>query len=556
MTTDPGNPVGPGRLVELAVTDLGIIHQLSLVLGPGMTALTGETGAGKTLVVGAIDLLLGGRADSSLVRRGATEAVVEGRFEVDGEELILTRVVPAEGRSRAYVNGHMATAATLAEQTAALVDLHGQHAHQSLLSARVQRDALDRFAGTDLGPLSEARREVRRLTEELAGLGGDAGARAREVDLLRFQLDELDAAQLADPDEDQLLDRREDELAGAVGHREAALAATSALLDDGAAADGVGVALAALEGHGPFAPLVERLRSVSAELADLAAEVRRTGEGIDDDPAALAEVRERRQLLVELRRKYATAAGDLAGPGSGGGGGTLADVIAYRDAVAQRLVDLERHDARAAVLQEELAAAARREAEAAAAVAATRRGACRGLAAAVEGHLADLAMAAARFEVAVGPDDPGDDVTFLLAANPGSDPAPLAKVASGGELARAMLALRLVLSAAPGVLVFDEVDAGIGGQAARAVGRSLAQLGAQHQVLVVTHLPQVAAFADHQVHVSKAVRGRTTVSSVAALDDEGRVVELSRMLSGSPDSATTRGAAAELLTSAAAERRR
>ncbi|MEZ5178477.1 MAG: DNA repair protein RecN [Acidimicrobiales bacterium] len=547
MSSDPTSPVGNGRLVELAVTDLGIIHQLSLVLGSGMTALTGETGAGKTLVVGAIDLLLGGRADNALVRRGAKEAVVEGRFEVDGEELILTRVVPAEGRSRAYVNGHMATASALAQQTAAIVDLHGQHAHQSLLSARVQREALDRFAGTDLGPLHEAGREVRRLTDELEGLGGDAGARAREVDLLRFQLGELEAAQLVDPDEDAGLDEREDVLAGAVGHREAALAATAALVDDGGAADAVGLALAAVDGHAPFAEAIDRLRSVSAELADLAIEVRRTGEGIDDDPEALAAIRERRQLLVDLRRKYGSAAD---------GHGTLADVIAYRESVAQRLHDLERHDARAAALQDELAAARRREASAAEAVAATRRGARRALATAVEANLAELAMAAARFDVAVGAEAPGDDVSFLLAANPGTEPAPLAKVASGGELARAMLALRLVLSAAPAVLVFDEVDAGIGGEAARAVGRALAELGAQHQVLVVTHLPQVAAFADHQVHVSKAVRGRTTVSSVAPLDAGGRVVELSRMLSGSPDSETTREAAAELLTSAAAERRR
>jgi DNA repair protein RecN (Recombination protein N) len=441
----------------------------------------------------------------------------------------------------------MATASALADQTAALVDLHGQHAHQSLLSARVQRDALDRFAGTDLGPLLSARRELRQLGDELAGLGGDAGARAREVDLLRFQLEEIEAARLVDPDEDLALDAREDILSGAVGHREAALAATAAITDDGGAADGVGLALAALDGHGPFTDLVDRLRSVGAELADVAAEVRRTGEGIDDDPAALAQIRERRQLLVELRRKYG---------GADGGDGTLGGVIAYREAVAQRLTDLERHDARAADLQRELAAAAEREAEAARLVGAARRRARVALANAVEGHLADLAMAAARFEVAVGPDDPGDDVTFLLAANPGSALAPLAKVASGGELARAMLALRLVLSAAPGVLVFDEVDAGIGGQAARAVGRSLAELGGRHQVLVVTHLPQVAAFADHQVHVSKAVRGRTTVSSVAALDEPGRVVELSRMLSGSPDSETTREAAAELLTSAAAERGR
>ena len=315
-----------GRLVELAVSDLGIIESLSLVLGPGMTALTGETGAGKTMVVGAIDLLLGGRADSSIVRHGAAEAVIEGRFEVDDEELILTRVVPAEGRSRAYVNGRMATAAVLAEQTAALVDLHGQHAHQSLLAARTQRDALDRFAGTDLGPLREAREVVRQLSQALAGLGGDAGARAREVDLLRFQLAELDAAQLDDPTEDELLDREEDLLAGAVGHREAATGAVLALTDEGGAIDGLGRAIGSLDGHAPFASLVGRLRSVEAELADVSIEVRRAEEAIDEDPERLAQLRERRQLLVDLRRKYGHAT--LTVVGGAEPSGTLADVIA------------------------------------------------------------------------------------------------------------------------------------------------------------------------------------------------------------------------------------
>ncbi|CAN5782780.1 DNA repair protein RecN [soil metagenome] len=547
-------PSGPvGRLVELAVTDLGIIDHLSLVFGAGMTALTGETGAGKTMVVGAIDLLLGGRADAGLVRAGATEAVVEGRFEVDGEELILTRVVPADGRSRAYVNGRMATATALADEAVALVDLHGQHAHQSLLATRTQRDALDQFAGVDLGPLLAARDEHRAVDLELAALGGDAGARAREADLLRFQLGELEGASLEDPDEDRRLDALEDLLAGAVSHREVAAVAVAALTDEGGAGDGLGAAIAALDGHVPFGPMVERLRAAQAELADVAAEVRAVGEGIDEDPEHLAQVRERRQLLVDLRRKYGRAPVE---DGSRAGGGTLQDVMAYRDAVAERLERLEGHDARAAALERRLAEVEQREAEAASVVGRVRRRAAPKLATAVEAHLKDLAMPGARISVAIGAEDPGDDVTFLLAANPGVDAAPLNKVASGGELARSMLALRLVLSAAPPVLVFDEVDAGIGGQAALAVGRSLAALGADHQVLVVTHLPQVAAFADHQVHVQKAVRRGTTVASASVLTDADRVVELSRMLAGTPESERVQGAASELLALASRERGR
>ncbi len=562
MNSPADDATSKGRLVELAVTDLGIIERLTLVFGPGMTALTGETGAGKTMVVGAIELLLGGRAEASTVRTGAAEAVVEGRFEVDGEELVLTRVVPADGRSRAYVNGRMATATELAEQAAAVVDLHGQHAHQSLLAPRTQRTALDHFAGVDLGALHEARTERRRLAQELRDLGGDAGARAREADLLRFQLDELRAANLSDPEEDERLDEQEDLLAGAVGHAEVAAHATEVLSEEDGVVDGIGRAVATLSGHAPFSALVERLRAVQAEVADVAADARTLGEAIEDDPARLAEIRERRQLLVDLRRKYGSAAvadddrdrrNERAASTRNA---TLHDVIAYRDAAAVRLARLDHHDEAAAALEGELAVVGAEEAAAALAVGRARRGAASALADAVGGHLRALAMAGARVEVTVGDEDPGDDVVFLLAANPGSDPAPLSRVASGGELARTMLALRLVLSAAPPVLVFDEVDAGIGGRAALAVGRSLARLGADHQVVVVTHLPQVAAFADHQVHVHKTTSGGATRASARLLDHDARVVELSRMLSGTPESETTRGAATELLQRAAAERDR
>jgi DNA repair protein RecN (Recombination protein N) len=530
-------------LTELRIRDLGIITEIDLVLGPGMTALTGETGAGKTMLVEAISLLLGATADATVVRHGAEAATVEGRFVSDDTELVLARVVPAEGRSRAYVDGRLATAATLAEAGGRLVDLHGQRGHERLLAAATQRDALDRFAATDLAPLRQARAAVAAIDDRLVALGGDARARAREVDLLRFQVEELVAAGLIDEDEDESLDAEEDLLAGAQAHREAAAVARDALAggDDGGpdAGEALGAALAAVSGRSPFKDVEVRLRAVAAEVADLAHEVRAIGEAVADDPERLDEVRRRRHLLRELRRKY---------------GDSLAEVMAHRDAAAARLGELEGYEATAAALETERRRAVAEEAEAAAAVAAHRRQGAPRLAEAVERHLRQLAMPRARLEVTVEGPDPADEVRFGLGANPGEPVLALAKVASGGELARTMLALRLVISDAPGTLVFDEVDAGIGGEAALAVGRSLAALGRQHQVLVVTHLPQVAAFADHQVAVSKEEgRGRTRARAVA-VEGEARTWELSRMLSGRPDSGAARRHATELLDAARAER--
>jgi DNA repair protein RecN (Recombination protein N) len=539
-------------LVELAVRDLGVIAELRLVLGAGMTAVTGETGAGKTMVVDAIELLVGGRADPLLVRTGAEEAWVEGRFvrpDPDGGgepvEVVVARAVPRSGRSRAYIDGRLATAGELAALGEALVDLHGQHAHQSLLHPGAQRAALDRFGDVDLGPLRAARYDVQLVVDKLTAIGGDERARARELDLVRYQVEELDAAALEGPDEDERLEAEEDALADATAHREAAAAALAALTGDGeataSAADAVGAAVAAVSGRGPFRDAEGRLRAVAAELTDVAAELRAAGEGIDEDPERLDGVRERRQLLRDLRRKY---------------GDTLGEVIAEGDRLRARLAELEDHDRRAAELDSALVEARKVEAAAAAVVAGARRAAAPGLAERIQANLAELAMPKARVAVEVRGDDPGDDVEILLAANPGTPPLPLAKVASGGELARTMLALRLVLTGAPPTLVFDEVDAGIGGSAALAVGRSLARLADRHQVLVVTHLPQVAAYADGQVRVAKESDDDATVSRATLLDDEERIVELSRMLSGQPDSDAARTHAADLLATAAGERGR
>ncbi len=518
-------------LTELHIENLGVIDELDLVLGTGLTALTGETGAGKTMLVEAIGLLVGGRADAGIVRPGALEARVEGRFVVDDEEFVLARVIPADGRSRAYLNGRLATVATLAEVGSRLVDLHGQHSHQSLLVASTQRAALDAYAMIDLTPLRDARDRLSAIETALAALGGDSRSRAREIDLLRFQVREIDSADLEADDEESELDQLEDVLADAVAHREAALVALDMLSADAGVLDGIGVAIAALGNRTPYQGVVERLHATAAELADSTSELREIGEGIEEDPDLLMQVRQRRQMLRDLRRKY---------------GESLTDVIAFHLEIKDRLAELESYDSRAEVLERDRVAALDHVATVAAEIGRLRREAAPALAAAVQDHVHELAMPHAEIAVEVG-EDPGDDVTFMLAANPGSPLLALTRVASGGELARSMLALRLVLSQEPSTLVFDEVDAGVGGSAAVAIGRALANLGGQHQVLVVTHLPQVAAFASTQIVVVKHVDGGVTRATAVPVDGERRIDEIARMLSGGSASRSARIHAVELL---------
>lgn len=527
-------------LAELAVRNLGVISSARLVLGGGMTALTGETGAGKTLVVQAVQLLMGGRADPAMVRSGADEAVVEGRFvDPDGSERVLRRVIPAAGRSRAYLDGTMASAPELAELGIGLVDLHGQHQHQSLLRLRTQREALDRWGGVDLRPLRAARDDLRALVDNLEAIGGDVRARAQEMDLLRYQVDEISAAQLDNPGELEQIAEREDLLADATAHLADGHAARQALSGDDGAIDKLGSAAAALAGRPAFAPTSERLAAAAAELDDTVAQLRGVLEGIEDDPQALAEVRARHQMLRELTRKY---------------GDTLAEVAAFGTRAAERLSQLQRHAELASELEAGIAAAQRRVDDEARAVAAARQAAAPGLAAAVTGHLASLALAGGTLEVRVTGDPPCDGVELLFSANRGSPPGAMSKVASGGELARVMLALRLVLTAGPPTLVFDEVDAGIGGEAALAVGQALASLTEHHQVLVVTHLPQVAAFAHHHVAVRKSDDGVSVASDLVAVNGTDRVAELARMLAGQPSWDSGRQHASDLLRSAEASR--
>lgn len=530
-------------LADLRVRDLGVIEDVTVGFAPGLNVLTGETGAGKTLLVDALHLLLGGRADAGAVRAGASEAVVEGRFvdEAGEGETVLARSVSATGRSRAEVDGRMVTVAALTEVGAGLVELHGQHQHRALVTAAAQRRALDAYGRVDTGPLREARRHLARLEEELAGLGGDAEQREREADLLRFQVEEIAAAAITSADEDVSLAAEEEALSSVAEHRQAAAGAVDLLVDaDGASVtDVLAAASGLLGGHQGLAGSEARVRGVMAEVSDVAAELRHLAETLEDDPARLDEVRRRRQLLFDLGRKY--------GPGLGG-------VVATLERSRARLAELEAASARAAELEDAVAEARQAVDEAAATVAAGRRRAGPRLATEVERTLQGLAMASARLVVDVDGPGPADDVVLRLAANRGEPFQPLAKAASGGELARTMLAVRLAVGGTAGVLVFDEVDAGIGGRAADAVAHALARLGEHSQVIVVTHLAQVASRAAHHLSVSKAERSGRTVSTVAALDGEARVLELGRMLAGDPDSEVARAHARELLGRAGSRR--
>jgi DNA repair protein RecN (Recombination protein N) len=529
-------------LDELVVHDLGVIERGEVVFGTGMTALTGETGAGKTLVVEAISLLLGGRADVGLIRAGCEEARVDGRFHRGTDEVVLSRVIPRSGRSRAYINGHPVPVIELQTIGAALLDLHGQHAHQSLASAAAQRDALDAFGGIDLVPFRACRAELVELRAEQVRLGGDHRAREREIDVLRFQLQEISSAAIVDVDEDHRLRDEEDVLADAVAHQEAAQTALDDLTGEGGAGERVGNALRVLANRQPFREAGLRLKSLAAELRDSANDLRTAADRIEPDPERLDLIRARRAKLKELQRKY---------------GESLEVVLAFATESEIRLRELEAIDSRAEFIDADIAEAIKRERAAFEKVVGARQKSGSVLARSIEARLKSLAMTAARMEVDVESELPptGEGiVTFLLAANPGSEPAPLAKVASGGELARIMLALRLALldgrslvrGDPPDTLLFDEVDAGIGGEAAVAVGQALAAMAEGRQVLVVTHLAQVAACAQHHVRVTKSVDGAQTRTTVATLKEAERIGELARMLSGS-DSVTARKHAAELL---------
>jgi len=579
---------------EIRIQSLGVIDSSTLELGPGLTVITGETGAGKTMVVTALGLLLGGRADSGAVRTGARTARVEGVVvtdrlpdlagaveevggTVEDERVVLARNVAAEGRSRAFVGGASVPVATLASISEPLVAVHGQSDQHRLLRPRAQREALDRFGGEPVAEAARAYRELfdrlRAVESELEEVVTHARERAQEADLLRLGLEEVEAT-APEPGEEQRLAAEETRLGFADTLRTAAEQAREALSSEHGRPDAlatVGAARALLDGvreHDPeAAALADRLAELGYVLSDLATDVASYAARIDTDPARLAGVSERRAALGRLTRKY---------------GESVEEVLAWAERSALRLVELDGTDDRIEQLRAERETLRAALAEAGSALTARRAEAAGRLGEQVTAELALLAMPHARLTVALrrheaeapaDPDAPGvpllvdggwwrfapsglDEVELLLAANTGSDPRPLDKGASGGELSRVMLAVEVALAGTSPVptFVFDEVDAGVGGAAAVEVGRRLAELARTSQVLVVTHLPQVAAYADRHVVVQKSHDGTITSSGLTLLDDEAREHELSRMMAGLSGSDTAIAHARELLEVARAAR--
>ncbi len=548
----------------LRLSSLGVIEEAELELGPGFSVITGETGAGKTMVVTALGLLRGERADSGLVRVGAERARVEAGVgvpdgsvaatlieeaggEVDDGELLLGRVLSAQGRSRATAGGATVPAAVLTQVARELVAVHGQSDQQRLVLAAQQRDALDLYAGADareaLSAYQEAYRRWREAQRSLAQLREHAGERLRELEMLQHGLGEIEEVDPS-PGEDEELTAEEGRLAHAEALIGAAASAAEALSSD---EGGAGVILAGAHqqlgtsaGHDErLDTLAERLASAGIEVADIASELQHYAADVDLDPARLAAVQERRAAITALVRRY---------------GPTLDDVLDWAKSAAARVPELDGDDQRVEQLEAEVAEVAPRVAELAERLRELRRSAATTFAERVQAELAELSMPSARLVVSVEPAEElalhgGDVVEFGFAANSGTAPRPMSKGASGGELSRLMLALEVVLADEHTVptLVFDEVDAGIGGKAAVEVGRRLARLARHAQVIAVTHLPQVAAFADDHFVVTKSDDGSVTASSVRRLTAQERVDELARMLAGLDDSRAAQEHARELL---------
>jgi len=573
-------------LEEVRITGLGVIDDAVLELSSGFTALTGETGAGKTMVVTALGLLFGGRADPARVRPGAARAAVEGRLLVsakvareveesggdlddNGSTLVLSRSVSAEGRSRAFAGGHSVPVSLLQVLADDLVAVHGQSDQQQLLKPGRQREALDRFAGPELATvLSDYRRVFSRhraVREELDALTRAERERVAEAETLRYGLSEVETVSPVSG-EDTALIAEEEKLANADALHAAATTAHEALLGDPASASvggsdaltllgAAGRALEAVRAHDPvLAGLADRLSEASYLISDVAGELASYTEGLDSDPARLAAVQERRAALGRLIRSYGTGGGVA-------GSGEVAAVLDWAKRAGSRLAELEGDNDKIAALAAEEESLRSEVTSLASGLTALRLAAAERFASAVTAELTALAMPHASLTAAVNDlDAPGsygaDDVEIRLAAHPGAPPLPLNKGASGGELSRVMLAIEVVFAGADPVptFVFDEVDAGVGGKAAVEVGRRLARLARSSQVIVVTHLPQVAAFADNHLVVEKSSDGLVTESGVVRLDRPARVRELSRMLGGLEESEFGQAHAEELLAMADRER--
>jgi DNA repair protein RecN (Recombination protein N) len=549
-------------LTELRIRNFALIDRLSVRLGPGLNVLTGETGAGKSIVVGALSLLLGERASADLVRAGEDRASVEGVFDVGGREdlarlldergfepeegvVVLKREVAAEGRSRAWVNGSPTTASVLGELGRALVDLHGQHEHQTLLRRDEQRAILDAYAGNEAlcGQVSTAHRAVMALRRELEALEERRMAAAERADFLRFQADEIEKAALKAGEEEAL----EDE-ARRLSHSEELTTLSAGLHRALGGGDSSLVSrLASLRRSVDqlvrIDPTQEEIRelydSAYYALDEMAQRMEAYGAGIEHDPARLDEIRRRQDLVFRLKTKY---------------GPTLDDVVEKGRAARAELDLVDGAGFEEAALRRRLASAEEELRGLAAELTERRARAMEKLAGEVNGVLPELGMKGGVFRAEalplVAPTSQGaEEVEFRVALNKGFDPKPLSSVASGGELARIMLALKTILARLDAVptLIFDEVDAGIGGRVALQVGEKMREVAGSHQVFAITHLPQIASRAHLHLLVSKQERDGRTTTDVQALEADERVQEIARMLGGDPESAVSLEHARELL---------
>jgi DNA repair protein RecN (Recombination protein N) len=545
----------------LRIQRLAVIDAVEVEFDPGLNVLTGETGAGKSILVGAVGLLLGGRASGDMVRTGEEHATVEAIFESGGEELVVRREISASGRSRAFVNGELATASALKELSARLIELHGQHEHQTLLEPASHAGVLDSVAKVE--PLLEktaiAFKMRRDASDELTRMRALVAERGARQDLAAFQLAELDRAALQDQNEDATLSATRKVLTSSERVRELCEASYAALYErDDAILASLGAVwrrvgeLAALDPA--FQQYVDARPGIKSELEDLAMFLRRYADGVDASTSRLQEVEERLALLERLKRKY---------------GPTLADVIVKRDALRGEMADLENGDERIGALERAQQAAHAGFVADARALSSARRSAASRFSRSLEKTLGELAMERTRFEVrftdltedawtAAGI----DGVEFFVSPNPGEDLRPLARIVSGGELSRIMLAIKTLLaetrhgwsesrdrasSAAPPGLIFDEVDAGIGGRVADVVGEKLRVLGSAFQVLCITHLPQIAAYADSHFEIEKHIERGRTLTTVKRLDAAERIEEISRMLGGASLTDGIRASAREML---------
>ena len=558
-------------LHELRVENLLLLERAELRLGPGLNVLTGETGAGKTMLAHALDLLLGGRARAAIVRPGAPEAYVEGVFErppalesdvierlcPEGEEIVLARRVWPDGRTRAYVCGRTATVADLRELGAGLLSFYGQHEHRRLMLASAQLDVLDAYCGPDQldvrARVAAVYRRRSELEERLAQLSELAGARERELDLLRFELEEIEAAAPSEEEQAELAVERE-RLRHAAAIAGGTVQAAEALAPE-SGGPGAGFLLAqAIGSLEPVASLdpalsacLSRLQAAAYEVEDLSAELRRHGYDLDASPGRLEEVEERLALFARLERKH---------------GGSIAGVLAHAERCAARRDELAGAEVAMEAVQAERSETSAELDQLAAKLTAARRRAAPRLGKAVRARLAELAMDGAEFEVSIVPGEEGcgpagaETVEMMIAPNPGVPAGPLREIASGGELSRVMLALLSAahsaessLGSAP-LLVFDEVDAGIGGHTARAVGEHLRALASSRQMLCITHLPQVASLAGRHFRISKTSAGGVARTEVVALEGDEVVAELVRMLGAAEDDRVASQHARRLLRAA------